>query len=428
MSSMQHFQPRHTHRLTRLGSHFLFVGAFAMLGGALRGFNLLLMFAGLLVGALLVQWRWAGRSTAAVSMLRRLPSEAFAGESFRVRFRLGNQSRFLPAWMMRIEDTIRRNGGGDKATAICAVGVISPRETVFQHYDCTVTRRGKYRFGPTILSTTFPFSLLTSRRIVDAEADLCVYPRIFSLRNRWQQKLLSQSGGMTVTARRSGPTEGDFFGLREWQPGDSPKWIHWRTTARLGKLAVRQFEQQRRFDACILVDGYSAASVESEKQEGGVETAISLAASFLVFLVGSPSNRVVLAGGGASADAVAGSGSREGRHRMLAMLAELSPNANPLTTDAVEKAMRIDGPTRDLIVISPRSLKRATADNDALAAMIQPWIRRGAMRWINVSSSELDRWVLTKSSMNANQNSRVGVPARSVSPANSDSAQVHHAE
>ena len=42
---------RFRYQLTRLGLHFVFVAAFTMIGGALRGFNLLLVLAGLLVGA-----------------------------------------------------------------------------------------------------------------------------------------------------------------------------------------------------------------------------------------------------------------------------------------------------------------------------------------------------------------------------------------
>ena len=119
-------EPRRSHRLTRLGFHFLFVGAFAMLGGALRGFNLLLVLAGLLVGALIVQWRWSRRSVESVSVQRRLPPEAFADKPFRVRYRFQNHNWFMPAWMMRVEDVIQLVGADDHAIGVCAVGVISP--------------------------------------------------------------------------------------------------------------------------------------------------------------------------------------------------------------------------------------------------------------------------------------------------------------
>lgn len=385
-------EPRRKHRLTRLGFHFVFVGAFAMLGGALRGFNLLLVLAGLMVGTLIMQWRWSRRSVAAISLQRRMPTEAFAGKPFRVRYHLRNRSRLLPVWMIRVEDRIESSDRAQTAAAVCGVGVISPNRTVSPHYDCVVARRGRYRFGPANLETTFPFSLFKSRQIVDDHSEFHVFPELLTLRPRWQRWLLSRSGGVATTARRSGSVEGDFFGLREWQTGDSPKWIHWRTSARLTELAVRQYEQQRRFDTCILVDAHQSAD-QGTAEQGAVELAISLAATFLVHLVGSPSNRVVLAVAGTQADAVIGGGSSEGKRRMLEMLADVVPTDQPDIDDAVRRVFHIVGHTQDLIVISPRSFDAVKQEDEALTQTISPWVRRSSFRWINVSGPEIDRWI-----------------------------------
>ncbi len=390
MTGSRYGEPRRKHRLTRLGFHFLFVGGFAMLGGALRGFNLLLVLAGLLVGALIMQWRWSRRSVEAVRVQRRLPTEAFAGKPFRVRYRLRNHSRILPVWMMRIEDRIESLDGIDKALAVCGVGAISPQQTVVPHYDCLVARRGRYRFGPIGLMTTFPFSLFSSRQAADEVAELHVFPELLTLRGRWQQRLSSRSGGVATTARRSGAVEGDFFGLREWQTGDSPKWIHWRTTARLNELAVRQFEQQRRFDTCVLVDAF-----ESEKP-ADLEAAISLAATFLVHLVGSPSNRIVLAVASTTAAAVIGGGSVAGKRRMLELLTDTTATPQPSVDEAARHAIDVVGRAQDLVVVSPRSYQQVLTTDPSIVETISPWARRGSFRWIDVSR-EIDQWIVRDS-------------------------------
>jgi uncharacterized protein (DUF58 family) len=246
-----------------------------------------------------------------------------------------------------------------------------------------------------VLSTTFPFSLFWSQQTASAASELDVYPRLLRLRARWQRRLLNRSGGVAVTVRRSGPTEGDFFGLREWQTGDNPKWIHWRTTARIGEPAVRQFEQQRRFDTCIVVDGY--VDPDSPIGDDHVEAAISLAATFLVHLVGSPSNRVVLAVAGEETDAVVGGGSSEGKRRMLSMLARMEPCAKVRVAEAVRKASHLVGPPQDMVVISVRGIDQSLAADDALFAAIHPWARRHSLRWIDVSGPEFDRWVIRDS-------------------------------
>lgn len=397
MKSNARTQPRRKHRLTRLGYHFLFVGSFAMLGGALRGFNLLLLLAGLLVGALIMQWRWSRRSVEATSVIRRLPTEAFAGKPFRMRYLLTNQSRLMPVWMMRIEDKIESLDHTDSATGACAVGVVSANQTVTSHYDCIVGRRGRYRFGPIEMATTFPFSLLSSRQVDDSGDDLHVFPSLLTLRGDWRSRLISRAGGMATTGRRSGPSEGDFFGLREWKTGDSPKWIHWRTTARTGEPFVRQFEQQRRFDICLLVDAYDPSSVGTShgaSHSFDVETAISLAATFMVRLVDSVSNRVVLAVAAETSEAVIGAGSIVGKRRMLEVLADIVPGERPDVTAAAAGAMRMVGNTQDMIVISPRSFVDAKATDPTLAESFAPWIRRGAFRWINVTGRESERWIV----------------------------------
>jgi hypothetical protein len=150
---------------------------------------------------------------------------------------------------------------------------------------------------------------------------------------------------------------------------------------------------------CILVDAYKGAASgtedapENAADQRGVELAISLAATFLVHLVGSPSNRIVLAVAGAEADAVIGGGSSEGKRRMLEMLAEVKPTDQPPIDQAAKKVLHIVGHTQDLMVISPRSFRDVTNDDGALTQTISPWVRRGSFRWINVNDAEVDRWI-----------------------------------
>lgn len=74
--------------------------------------------------------------------------------------------------------------------------------------------------------------------------------------------------------------EADFYGLRDWRPGDSRRWIHWRTSARRGSLVVRQFEQRRSQDLALLVDLWQPTQ-PSEAELAHVETAVSFVATLL---------------------------------------------------------------------------------------------------------------------------------------------------
>ena len=380
-----------------------------MFGGAFRTSNLLLLLAALIFGALLMQWRWSLKSAECVAIKRRLPREAFAGKPFRVRYRFTNVSRLISIWTLRVEDEIESLADTEDGVAVSGVGLLTPQQTLISYCDCLITKRGRYRYGPFSLMTTFPFSLFSSRQVSEVTDELHVFPSLLTLRSRWRQRLASRSGGEATTARQSGSVEGDFFGLREWQTGDSPKWIHWRTTARLNEPAVRQFEQQRRFDTCIVIDAFCPP----EGGDNDVETAISLAATFLTHLSSSPSNRMVLALAGDDAEAVIGGGSNAGKRRMLEQLADLVPSSQPQLESAIRKSVQVVGRGQDLLVVSPRSLDEAQQDASGLARCLTPWMRTGNFRWIDVSGRELDRWVIP-----ARRESAATIPPESVERSN----------
>ncbi len=389
------------YRLTRLGVHFVFVAAFTMIGGALRGFNLLLVLAGLLIGALLVHWRCSRFLIQSTTVSRLLPAEAFAGTPFRIRYQVRNLSRYLPAWMIRIDDQINSPHEQVPTTAGCAVGVIGPEKMSPTFYDCVVTARGRYQLGPISLSTLFPFSLFLVRKTVDAQAGLHVFPALLSLRKGWQQTLVTKQGGAAAAARRSGPSEGDFFGLREWQTGDNPRWIHHRTTARVGEPIVRQFEQQRQFDACLLVDCYDPQRHRAEPTSA-VETALSFAATIVASMDRAPANRLVLAVADDDPKAVSGGRVRGSKQRMLELLAEAAATADPKLVLAIDTAAIAAGEAKDLIVISsrdPQDVLRDHPEAAAIASRLQSWVRRGGLRWINVQSVDFTNWLLDRTTV-----------------------------
>lgn len=393
--------------MTRLGWHFAFVGTFAMVGGAIRGFNLPLVLAGLVIGALLVHWRLGRRTMEAIECRRRLPDEAFVGQPFPVRFLVTNHSRWMPAWLIRIDDRIDSSSGDrDQASAkgsqflsmprwreavsalaSCGVGTVAPGRTVVASYDCTASKRGRYRFGPSLVSTGVPLGLLLVQQADDDPQSICVYPELLTLRRDWRRRLQSRSGGMATTARRSGASDGDFFGLRSWQAGDSRRWIHWRTTARIGEPAVRQFEQQHRFDLCILVDAFLPAeglNSSSSNAADSLELAISTAATLLTHIVPTPANRVALAVAGKVNAVVAGGGSRGQLATMLQILAEAIPSAEPDLVASVDNVFRSLGKPQDLVVVSPRELPKAAEKIGKLLS------GRCSLRWYSVKDGSID--------------------------------------
>jgi len=196
---------------------------------------------------------------------------------------------------------------------------------------------------------------------------------------------------MSTTARRSGASDGDFFGLRSWQQGDSQRWIHWRTTARIGEPAVRQFEQQRKFDLCILVDAYTPAVSDADREEfeqrraiDDVETVVSAAATLLTSIVATPTNRVALAIAGARNEVIANAGTRDQLTAMLKILADAEPTPNPDLVEVIDRVFHSLGKPQDLVVVSPRLVP---ASGEKIMALLKG---RCAVRWYSTLDGSID--------------------------------------
>ena len=239
--------------ITREGAYYLFVLAFVLTGAVLREINLMLVLAGMMIGPLVVNWRIARRMTRGLTVVRRAPAIALAGQPVTVAFTVTSGVR---ASTLAIEEPLLRLSAAgseesesemttDWPTAVRGAALVAdcrPDESATASYRVRFDERGEYRLGPLRISTSFPFGMIRSTVHFEQRAVVLVYPRIGRLTGRWAS-LLDESNVGAQRRPRQGPAEGEFYALRNWRSGDSRRHIHWRTSARRGALMVRQFER-----------------------------------------------------------------------------------------------------------------------------------------------------------------------------------------
>lgn len=268
--------------LSREGMVYVALMTIVMCGAVLKQINLLMILYGLLVGALLLNWRWVRKTLYRLEVRRRVPATIAAGELLTVGIEVTNRRRRLPSWAVLLEDSV--TGLGPAATepivATTMVGHLSPRSTRTASYRGRLVRRGRYRFGPLRMSTRFPFGLLRFAVRVDQPQEMLVLPRFGRLSNQWRRLAASIDSGSAHAQRRLNRAEGDFHGLREWRPDDNRRWVHWRTSARRQTLVVRQFEEPRRQDMAIVLDLWQPPKPTATDREY-VELAVSFAATLI---------------------------------------------------------------------------------------------------------------------------------------------------
>lgn len=144
--------------------------------------------------------------------------------------------------------------------------------------SATCTRRGLFTLGPTTLLTGDPFGVYTVSLNYPASMPFLVLPPVLSL-----PAIRVSPGGLSGEGRpRPNAPERTISAasVREYNPGDSQRWIHWRTTARKDSLHVRLFDGTPASDWWIVLDleqGVQAGEGDDSTEEHGVVLAASLA-------------------------------------------------------------------------------------------------------------------------------------------------------
>jgi len=206
--------------------------------GAINSQNNLLFWAfGIAVGGLLVSGIVSGAALMGVRLERHAPGLARVGEPVRVRYRLGNEARWFPALGLVIREVAGEAREGPSLET--GVGHVGPLRTATAAATFTPSGRGVLPMRRVSVSSTAPFGLLRKTLVFDCPGELVVGPRRIPLRSGVARPSGRLAGSQRADRRRVGAGE-EFFALREYQAGDSPRIIAWRSSARHGELVVRQ--------------------------------------------------------------------------------------------------------------------------------------------------------------------------------------------
>ena len=284
-------------RMTTEGLYYLAVLAMLITGAAIRQVNLLILLAGLMLGPLVYNWQTVARSVRKLSVVRRLPPILSAGIWVPVTYEVTSAHRLTAAVGLIVEDTITPaqpssdrlaeaepaqdagqrtvaeprsglfvrtspNTGTSKRTlpphepviARTAVPDLPPGKTTRQVIRVRFPRRGRYAIQGPAIRSRYPFGLVDRSIRERNTLFVTVGPRRGQLLPGARERLLGLHSGSMRQHNRRGIDEGEFYGLRPWRRGDSPRWIDWRSTARRQDLMVRQFERTFEPASCFLID------------------------------------------------------------------------------------------------------------------------------------------------------------------------------
>lgn len=194
------------------------------------------------------------------------PSHVTRGEVSLALLRVKNQGRLV------ISSAIAEDTCGDANVGV-AIPRLVPGATTSETYQLPTTRRAVLQIGPLTVVRQDPFSLWRTSQRLGATASLWVRPRVHPLGALPSGVTRSLDG-----PDRDGLPHGSiaFHALREYVPGDDLRHIHWRSSARLNTLMVKDHVDTS-LPRVMLVLDTAVSSHSPEAFEEAVEVAASLA-------------------------------------------------------------------------------------------------------------------------------------------------------
>jgi uncharacterized protein (DUF58 family) len=271
---------RMEYRISRAG--WIYIGATLLVALAAlnTGNNLLFLILACLISVILMSGILSSISLAGVELRIELPEHIFAGQTVRADVELRNEKLMLPSFGLRVEAAVAKDA---PTAAVLEKPVFFPflprQETVKQSVPVTFLRRGLHVQDSFRIVTRFPFGFLQKTRRVELKSEALVYPSVEA-----SSELMDMFPGIEGSIESHSKGRGqDLHGLREYVPTDSVRHVHWKASARMGSLMVREFAREDDRRVLLVLDPYSGDSRGADRNSGETaeerfERAVSLCA------------------------------------------------------------------------------------------------------------------------------------------------------
>ena len=209
-------------------------------------FNLFYLFGGILILSFL--WAWLNLHWVRVSRQVRA-RHVQVGNFIEERLAIENTGPLYKLWIELKDDS---NLPLHRASRV--VSNLHRKQHQSWHVRTPCYQRGRFTLGPISLTSSDPFGLFQLKKDLPASfsSHVVVYPITYDLPG-FHPPVGELTGG-EATRRRTHYITTNVSGIREYAFGDSFNRIHWPSTARTGRLMVKEFELDPMADVWIFLD------------------------------------------------------------------------------------------------------------------------------------------------------------------------------
>jgi Protein of unknown function DUF58 len=263
---------------TRLGSRFIMVTLAVGVAAVNSGSNLLYLIVAMMLSMMLISGILSDLVLWSIRVERKVPPEIYAGSPFPLRYKVKNSNRLAPSYALAVS---QKNKEGER-TAGAFVFRLGPGEEGDAQALETIAKRGRWTTSGYEIATRYPFGLFRKAVLVRREESCTVYPRIRPLPAGLSGGLSRSLQGEIQFSRKGQGT--DLRSLREYSFPEDARGIHWKASARSGKLLTKEYEAHERQAVAVIIDNLVPANQPDSYAER-FEEAVSLAASFIRHII-----------------------------------------------------------------------------------------------------------------------------------------------
>jgi uncharacterized protein (DUF58 family) len=279
--------------------------------------------------------KWLGRLEHwGLRLVRHLPPSAHQGDTVTVRIEAENLLS-IPKLHLALLDVLPPNVARRPPEPLPLH--LLPHERDEVTYPLELRRRGLHTFAQAQVLSADLLSLTTVESRLPVVSSILVYPRIVPLPPELLPRdLLGGSDPVAASQKRGEGTS--FSGIRDYRPGDPLRHVHWRSAARLGRLAVIEWEAEESGAALLAVE--TGSGIDHNWGEGtALDVAAGLAASLASTMLPQGISVRLLAPGYTDRGTVA-AGGPAGLPQLLEVLARAQATSPSGLSGAVADAVR----------------------------------------------------------------------------------------
>lgn len=266
------FKPNRRLKPTREGVWFVLLSLAIGFAAVNTGNNLLYLVLAMMLSFIIISGVLSEASLRKVEVARSFPTRLFALTPFEARVTLANNKKFFSSYSLLVKEPAEEGG--------CYFLKVPPKGRATLSYPFTFESRGLKRLPGLIVSTRYPFGLFAKWLHVSSREEVLVYPYVADLKQE-QGRAANLFGSLPSFEKGPGS---DFHGLRDYSEGEDLRLVHWKTSARAGRLMIREWEREGLNRVAIVLDNLWLQGAEAAFATR-LEKAVTLAASLAFYFV-----------------------------------------------------------------------------------------------------------------------------------------------